>query len=390
MKRSRTIFVARLLLRAIVLSVLGLCGGLGAPDQARAQVFVCDSADAGESGEFASAGGGGSNFACGTNAIASGASSANTSIGLGFNISAGNDSRNLAVGFGVIAGGNGSSNTGVGTETRASGDNSANVAIGGDLPSSGNFTGADAHGDGTRNVAIGSDSRATGFNSTAIGGIASATHANSAAFGHGATTTRADQQVFGTATNTYTAPGITSAASTSAQGPVTGVVTTDADGNLASDGGALQGQVDANSAAIGTNTAAMTANAGNIATNSNNIATNTAAIASNATGISANTAAISTNSMDIATLQGESAALRSAVADNSEGIAMALALAGGLSLPGDARFAISGNWGTFEGQNAFAFGAVARVSENMFVNGGLGIGVERGTVGGRLGLTIAW
>ena len=63
MKRSRTIFVARLLLRAIVLSVLGLCGGLGAPDQARAQVFVCDSADAGESGEFASAGGGGSNFA---------------------------------------------------------------------------------------------------------------------------------------------------------------------------------------------------------------------------------------------------------------------------------------------------------------------------------------
>ena len=102
MKRSRTIFVARLLLRAIVLSVLGLCGGLGAPDQARAQAFVCDSADAGESGEFASAGGGGSNFACGTNAIASGESSANTSIGLGFNISAGNDSRNLAVGFGVI------------------------------------------------------------------------------------------------------------------------------------------------------------------------------------------------------------------------------------------------------------------------------------------------
>src|SRR5262249_32651088 len=56
---------------------------------------------------------------------------------------------------------------------------------------------------------------------------------NSAAFGTGATTTRANQQVFGTLTNTYTAPGITSAASKAAQSGIPQVVTSDAAGNLA-------------------------------------------------------------------------------------------------------------------------------------------------------------
>ena len=66
---------------------------------------------------------------------------------------------------------------------------------------------------------------------------------NSQAFGNGATATQANQIVLGTATNTYTFAGIASAASTAAQGTVDGLVTTDASGNLASDGGALDGRV---------------------------------------------------------------------------------------------------------------------------------------------------
>ena len=79
----------------------------------------------------------------------------------------------------------------------------------------------------------------TGLNATAIGPGASATFENSTAIGNGAVATRDNQVVIGTASNTYTAPGITSAASRAAQSGPVQVVTTDANGNLASDGGAV-------------------------------------------------------------------------------------------------------------------------------------------------------
>jgi autotransporter adhesin len=85
-------------------------------------------------------------------------------------------------------------------------------------------SGGSAYGDGTM---------ATGANSAAIGTNAHATFDNSTAIGTGATATRANQQVFGTASNTYTAPGITSGASKAAQSGPTQIVTTDANGNLA-------------------------------------------------------------------------------------------------------------------------------------------------------------
>jgi hypothetical protein len=56
----------------------------------------------------------------------------------------------------------------------------------------------------------------------------------STAIGSGAQTTAANQMVFGTGTNTYTAPGINSAASTTAQKGRLRIVTVDANGNLAS------------------------------------------------------------------------------------------------------------------------------------------------------------
>ncbi|WP_164766107.1 MULTISPECIES: YadA-like family protein [unclassified Mesorhizobium] len=68
---------------------------------------------------------------------------------------------------------------------------------------------------------------------------------------------------------------------------------------------------------------------------------------------------------------------------------MALAMAGG-SLPADKNFAVSINWGTFEGQNAFAGTAHARLTDNLFINGGVGVGASDHTVGGRAGLMLAW
>jgi hypothetical protein len=68
---------------------------------------------------------------------------------------------------------------------------------------------------------------------------------------------------------------------------------------------------------------------------------------------------------------------------------MAMAMAGA-ALPSDKDFAVSINWGAFEGENAFAGTAHARLTDNLFVNGGLGVGLSGDTVGGRAGLMLAW
>ena len=79
----------------------------------------------------------------------------------------------------------------------------------------------------------------SGVGSTAIGekGASTGSFTNATAIGNGAVATRDNQVVIGTASDTYTAPGITSAASRAAQSGPLQVVTTDANGNLASDGG---------------------------------------------------------------------------------------------------------------------------------------------------------
>jgi hypothetical protein len=72
-----------------------------------------------------------------------------------------------------------------------------------------------------------------------------------------------------------------------------------------------------------------------------------------------------------------------------EGSAIAMAM-GGVSLPSDKRFAISFNWGTFQGQNGGAFAGQYRVTNNFVVNGAVGFGFAQGGVGGRAGATFEW
>ena len=76
--------------------------------------------------------------------------------------------------------------------------------------------------------------------------------------------------------------------------------------------------------------------------------------------------------------------------ENTEGVALALAVSGGVSFPNTKAFAVSGGWGTFEGSHALGFGAIGRVSDKVYLTGGVGMGLENSTVGGRAGFLFAW
>lgn len=229
-------------------------------------------------------------------------------------------------------------NIAAGFDADASGAVSANIALG---------RASNASGAGTKNTAIGAFSTATGTNASAYGANASATHAYSAAFGHDATTTRANQQVYGTSANTYTMPGITSGASKAAQGSVHGLVTTDASGNLASDGGALQAKVDANMMVGQENGLAIDRN-------------------------------------------------KQRAEENEEGAAVSIALSDP-DLYAGKTFAVKGNWGIFEGSNALGVSAKGLLADNLFgqgdqltLSGGIGWGVNENTVGGRVSGQVSW
>ena len=125
--------------------------------------------------------------------------------------------------------------TGVGAGSFLTG--SGNVAMGNNA-GSGNFS---TPLTASNTVSIGTFAAASKDDAIAIGRNSTAAFTNSAAFGQGAASTRPNQQVFGTsvasggpADSTDTMPGITSAASKAAQGAFTEIVTTNANGDLAS------------------------------------------------------------------------------------------------------------------------------------------------------------
>jgi hypothetical protein len=211
--------------------------------------------------------------------------------------------------------------------------NSGTIAIG-----SGASAGATAAGQ-TDAIAIGTGANANAASAIAIGQGSTASFANSTAIGVGATSTRANQVVVGTATNTYTLPGVTSAASLAAQTGAVSFVTSDANGNLAT--------------------------------------------------TSLNPAGVASLQNNVTILQGNVAVLQQQMRQSFEGTAMAIAM-GGSSLPGDKRFAISTNFGTFRGESAVGLLAQARVSDNIVLNGGISSGFAQGGVGGRVGATYAW
>jgi len=168
--------------------------------------------------------------------------------------------------------------------------------------------------------------------------VVGAGHTNAAAFGAGATTTRANQQVFGTASNTYTMTGITSDASKTAQGTPSYLVTSNAGGDLA----------------------AYTVGQLGLATQG-----------------------------DISSLQGSVGRLSNKVEDNSEGVAISMAM-DAPDLQQHETLAVKLNWGNFEGENALAFAGSLRLGAHTAIDAGIGLGAQEGNVGSRAGLRLGW
>jgi autotransporter adhesin len=194
-------------------------------------------------------------------------------------------------------------------------------------------------------IAVGNGSTVSGAAGISLGGGNNVAQAGAVAIGNGVTTTRANQIAVGNGGNTYTLAGINSAASLAAQTGAVRVVTADAAGNLATanitipDVGGLTNQVSALDGRVGA-------------------------------------------------LESSVLRLRRDMQRSFEGTALAMAMAGAV-LPAGKNYALSGGWGTYRGENAFAASGVARLTDNLYAQAAIGLGMKGG-VGGRLGLTLAW
>ena len=227
----------------------------------------------------------------------------------------------------------GTSTTAVGGESVANG--TAATAFGWQAQATAERAHAFGHlaaASGVRSTAIGEAAMAMGSGSIALGNQAVAAADNSVAIGDGATATRANEFVLGNGANTYRAAGIASDASTAAQGTPIGVVTSDAQGNLAVD------------RSIGES---------------------------------------------MSSLNGRVRSLGQQVEDNKEGIAMAMAL-NTPYVPEDKTYAVSTSIGSFEGSQALAASMGYRFDANTQFDAGITYGFDRNQVGGRIGVTYAW
>jgi autotransporter adhesin len=196
---------------------------------------------------------------------------------------------------------------------------------------------------GTGAVALGADNTATGTGAVAIGNASSATSDGAVAIGDGAVASRAGQVALGNNVSTYTLAGLSSDASNEAQAGALRLVTTDMAGNL--------GTMDIDMSAI--------------------------------QGLGGRVGA----------LENQVAALGGALARQARqadgGIAAAMAL-GGTVMPPDTTFAVSFNLATYRGQQGFSGAIVARVSDHVWVSGGVAGSTVRGSTGGRAGITFGW
>lgn len=217
--------------------------------------------------------------------------------------------------------------TAIGAAAQASGIGS--TAIGNSATASGPIStavGNAAIASGAGSTALGDEAEATADFSNAVGFFSRADFQDSTAIGAAVSTTRANQMALGRSTTTYTAAGITSAASSAAQSGPTQVVTTDAAGNLAA----------ADFSTLGVAT--------------------TDELERNTEGIS---------------------------------MAMALSGVPNI-LPEDTNYAVSTDIGFFDDETAIALGGAVRLDDNIFFNTGGAVSTSSGTGGGRAGVTVAW
>jgi len=91
-----------------------------------------------------------------------------------------------------------------------------------------------------------------------------------------------------------------------------------------------------------------------------------------------------------------SSGVQDRIDENSEGVAIALALQNP-DLVGNESFGISVNWGGFESSSAIGIAAAGVLGRDIFgagdrlaIAGGVGFGIDEDTVGGRVGAQLSW
>lgn len=103
-----------------------------------------------------------------------------------------------------------------------------------------------------------------------------------------------------------------------------------------------------------------------------------------------NTSVIAEHGERLDTLDSQVADLGQGLAVNKDGVALAIALGGGVPLMPEQRFTLGVNYGNFDGAGAVGVTGGARLNNNATLNGGLGFGFGTGAVGGRVGMQLAW
>lgn len=88
------------------------------------------------------------------------------------------------------------------------------------------------------------------------------------------------------------------------------------------------------------------------------------------------------------TVNGESKMLEQ-VRDANEGVALSLALPTATVDEGKT-FGAAVNFGTFNGESAVGIGGAIEALDGLTFTGAVGVGLNRGTAGGRAGLNFSW
>jgi trimeric autotransporter adhesin len=214
----------------------------------------------------------------------------------------------------------------------------------------------------------------------------------STAIGQGAVAAQPNQMVFGTAANTYVAPGITSSASLASQTGPTNFVSSDANGHLAVSQYGPQSIANLNTSVgqLQQNFLGLNTSVGQLQQNVAGLNTSVGQMEQKFAGLNANVGQLQQGVGRLqAALNADVAQLQQGIGRAYDGTAIAIAL-GGATLPWDKNFAVSANWGSYEGHNAAGFTALVRLNPNLVLNAGVGAGFQGNSIGARAGLTYAW
>jgi len=169
--------------------------------------------------------------------------------------------------------------------------------------------------------------------------------------------------------------------SSAAQSGDIGIVTADRRGNLAADYSLTVGSVN-NSVAIRDNANRIGVNQTAIATNRDSIIATQASLALASQAIALNSTSIDSNSAQISSNI-------DSILDNRAGIASALALDNAY-VPIGRTFAVSGGFGNYANESAFAGSVAYRLNDTLQVSGAITSGTDNGRTGARAGFQASW